>query len=110
MIALGETEALHARLGTAAQLADYLCALAEIGVVRFESFLVDGHTVFVAKDGQTVAMAGSSETALWDLSAEDGPQQSGAFTNPGPVSSIVFSRDGRKLVWASNRGAAGMSD
>lgn len=57
MFTLAEIDELHARLGTASHLPDYLQALAEIGVVRFESFLVDGHTEFFAADGQRVSSA-----------------------------------------------------
>jgi uncharacterized protein YbcV (DUF1398 family) len=45
---------LHARLGHADSLADYLRGLAAIGVVRFESFVTDGHSEFLSSDGQRV--------------------------------------------------------
>jgi uncharacterized protein YbcV (DUF1398 family) len=51
---LAQIDDLHARLGRAETLADYLRGLAGIGVARFESFLVDGHSEFFGADGQRV--------------------------------------------------------
>jgi uncharacterized protein YbcV (DUF1398 family) len=69
---LAEIEELHARLGTATQLADYLRALAEIGVVRFESFLVDGHSEFFGNDGhRVVSAAHHEELAVAEVSDRD---------------------------------------
>ncbi|MGC4111308.1 MAG: DUF1398 family protein [Nocardioides sp.] len=45
---------LHTRHGRADSLADYLRGLAAIGVVRFESFLADGHSEFYGADGHRV--------------------------------------------------------
>jgi uncharacterized protein YbcV (DUF1398 family) len=51
---LAQIDALHARLGRADSLGDYLRGLAAIGVVRFESFVADGRSEFVGADGQRV--------------------------------------------------------
>ncbi len=50
-----QIDALHARLGRAESLADYVRGLAAIGVVHFESFVADGHSEFYAADGRRVA-------------------------------------------------------
>ncbi|KRF30042.1 DUF1398 domain-containing protein [Phycicoccus sp. Soil802] len=55
MFTLAQIDELHARLGRAASLADYMRGLAAIGVVRFDSFLFDGHTEFYGDDGQRLA-------------------------------------------------------
>lgn len=52
---MAEIDDIHARLGNAQSLADYLRALATIGVVRFESFVADGHSEFFDSDGDHVA-------------------------------------------------------
>jgi uncharacterized protein YbcV (DUF1398 family) len=49
-----EIDDLHARFGRAESLGDYLRALAAIGVVRFESFVTDGHSEFFGADGHSV--------------------------------------------------------
>jgi uncharacterized protein YbcV (DUF1398 family) len=51
---MAEIDDLHSRLGRAETLADYLRGLAALGVVRFESFLVDGHSEFFDADGRSV--------------------------------------------------------
>jgi uncharacterized protein YbcV (DUF1398 family) len=51
---MAQIDDLHARLGRADALADYLRGLAAIGVVRFESFVTDGHSEFVGDDGHRV--------------------------------------------------------
>jgi uncharacterized protein YbcV (DUF1398 family) len=51
---LAQIDDLHTRLGRAETLADYVRGLAALGVVRFESFLVDGHSEYVGADGQRV--------------------------------------------------------
>jgi uncharacterized protein YbcV (DUF1398 family) len=69
MFTLGQIDDLHARLGRAESLADYLRGLAEIGVVRFDSFLVDGHSEFFGADGRSVVSpAHHQELAVADVS------------------------------------------
>jgi uncharacterized protein YbcV (DUF1398 family) len=51
---MAEIDDLHARLGRADSLADYLRSLAALGVVRFDSFVTDGHSEFFGSDGQSV--------------------------------------------------------
>jgi uncharacterized protein YbcV (DUF1398 family) len=64
---MGQIDDLHARLGSAESLADYMRGLAEIGVVRFESFLVDGHSEFFDADGRSVVSPAHHQ----DLSVAD---------------------------------------
>ena len=52
---------LHDRLGTAETLGQYLRSLSAIGVERFDSFIVDGHSEFFGKSGQTVASGPAHE-------------------------------------------------
>lgn len=54
MPTLAEIDALHARLGSADTVADYLRALAAIGVTRVVSFLADGHSEYVHRDGEAL--------------------------------------------------------
>jgi uncharacterized protein YbcV (DUF1398 family) len=51
---MAQIDDLHARFGRAETLGDYLRGLAVLGVVRFESFLVDGHSEFFSADGHRV--------------------------------------------------------
>ena len=51
---MAQIDDLHARLGRAESLTDYLRSLAAIGVVRFDSFLVDGHSEFFGAAGRRV--------------------------------------------------------
>jgi len=50
-----EIEELHRRLGRADTMPDYVRALADLGVVRYESFVSDGHSVYMGLDAQTVS-------------------------------------------------------
>jgi uncharacterized protein YbcV (DUF1398 family) len=51
---MAQIDELHARLGRADSLADYLRGLAAIGVVRFDSYVTDGHSEFFSADGRRV--------------------------------------------------------
>ncbi len=54
MFTMAQIDELHARFGRAQSLADYLRALAAIGVTRFDSFVTDGHSEFLGAEGQRV--------------------------------------------------------
>ena len=54
MFTIEQIDALHGRLGSAEILADYVRALAAIGVVRYDSFVSDGHSEFVGHDAHRV--------------------------------------------------------
>ena len=51
---MAQVDDLHARLGHADSLADYMRGLAALGVIRFDSFVTDGHSEFFSADGQCV--------------------------------------------------------
>ncbi len=51
---MDQIDDLHARFGRADSLAEYFRGLARIGIVRFDSFLTDGHSEFIGGDGQRV--------------------------------------------------------
>ncbi|GAB3404739.1 DUF1398 domain-containing protein [Flindersiella endophytica] len=55
MFAIEQIEALHARFGRAETLADYVRALAGLGVVRYDSYISDGHSEYVGEDGHRVS-------------------------------------------------------
>jgi uncharacterized protein YbcV (DUF1398 family) len=74
VLTLAQIDDVHARFGRAETLADYLRGLAALGVVRFESFLVDGHSEYFGADGHRVVspphhevltVAETSEEALF---------------------------------------------
>ena len=52
---MAQIDELHTRLGRADSLGDYLRGLAAIGVVRFDSFVADGHSEFLGVDGHRVS-------------------------------------------------------
>jgi uncharacterized protein YbcV (DUF1398 family) len=49
-----QIEALHERLGSAETLAEYVRSLAGIGVVRYDSYVSDGHSEYSGHDGHRV--------------------------------------------------------
>ena len=48
---------IHDRLGNAETLAQYLEALKNIGVDKYDSFVTDGHSEYFGKDGHKVVSA-----------------------------------------------------
>jgi uncharacterized protein YbcV (DUF1398 family) len=49
-----QIEELHGRLGRAETVADYVRSLASIGVVRYDSYVSDGHSEYLGHDGHRV--------------------------------------------------------
>lgn len=49
-----QIEELHGRLGSAKTLAEYVRSLAGIGVVRYVSYVSDGHSEYFGHDGRRV--------------------------------------------------------
>jgi uncharacterized protein YbcV (DUF1398 family) len=49
-----QIEELHRRFGKAETLAEYVRSLAGIGVVRYHSFVSDGHSEYLGRDGHRV--------------------------------------------------------
>jgi uncharacterized protein YbcV (DUF1398 family) len=64
MFTMAQIGDLHDRLGRADSLADYLRGLAAIGVVRFESFVTDGHSQYIGADDQRVVSAAHHEVLV----------------------------------------------
>src|ERR1700729_2963072 len=56
MFTLEQIDDVHARLGRASTFAEYLKALRQLGVKRFDSYLVDGHSEYFG-DGQKLVSA-----------------------------------------------------
>jgi uncharacterized protein YbcV (DUF1398 family) len=52
MFTLDQIDQIHNNFGKRAALADYLRALNAIGVVRYDSFIADGHSEYYGADGQ----------------------------------------------------------
>lgn len=51
---MAQIDELHDRWGRAESLGEYFRGLAGIGVVRFESFVADGHSEYFGADGHSV--------------------------------------------------------
>src|SRR6185436_15816917 len=54
MFTIEQINDLHARLGEAETLFEYVRALNAIGVEKYDSYLTDGHSEYFGKDGHTV--------------------------------------------------------
>ena len=54
MFTIEQIEELHGRLGSAQTLADYVRSLAGIGVLRYDSYVSDGHSEYFGHDGHRV--------------------------------------------------------
>jgi hypothetical protein len=54
MLIIDEINDLHARLGSARTLAEYVRALKALGVERYDSYLADGHSEYFGQGGHRV--------------------------------------------------------
>ena len=54
MFTLDQINNIHDSLGNAETLAQYLEALKDIGVDKYDSFITDGHSEYFGKDGHKV--------------------------------------------------------
>lgn len=54
MFTIEQIEELHARLGNAETLADYVRSLSALGVARYDSFVADGHSEYLGHDAHRV--------------------------------------------------------
>ena len=54
MFTIEQINDLHARLGSARTLAEYVLALKGIGVERYDSYLADGHSEYFGRGGDRV--------------------------------------------------------
>jgi uncharacterized protein YbcV (DUF1398 family) len=57
-----QIDELHDRLGRAETLVDYVGSLAALGVVRYDSFVSDGHSEYVGLDAERVDSPPAHET------------------------------------------------
>src|SRR5689334_1975095 len=55
MFTIEQIDDIHARLGNAETLADYVRALHAIGVEKYDSYLTDGHSEYFGKQGHKVS-------------------------------------------------------
>lgn len=55
LFTLEQIQDLHDRLGNAETLSDYVRSLAALGVLCYDSFVSDGHSVYLGHDGQRVS-------------------------------------------------------
>ncbi len=55
MFTIEQIDDLHARLGSAKTLAEYVRALKAIGIERYDSYLADGHSEYFGREGHRVA-------------------------------------------------------
>jgi hypothetical protein len=54
MFTIEQINDLHARLGSARTLPEYVRALKVLGVERYDSYLADGHSEYFGQGGQRV--------------------------------------------------------
>lgn len=54
MFTLNQINDIYGRLGKQTTLAEYLNALKDIGVVRYDSFIIDGHSEYYGNNNQKV--------------------------------------------------------
>jgi hypothetical protein len=54
MFSIGQINDLHARLGSASTLPEYVRALKALGVERYDSYLADGHSEYFGQGGHRV--------------------------------------------------------
>lgn len=62
MFTLQQIDEIHQNFGQQSTLRQYLQALQDIGIVRYDSFLADGHSVYYATSGQNIASEAVHET------------------------------------------------
>jgi|SRR5215217_9608001 len=61
MFTIEQIDNLHARLGTAGTLFDYVRALNVIGVEKYDSYVTDGHSEYWGKHGHKVISPAAHE-------------------------------------------------
>jgi uncharacterized protein YbcV (DUF1398 family) len=55
MFSIEQIDDLHARLGSAKTLPEYVLALKALGIERYDSYLADGHSEYFGEGGHSVA-------------------------------------------------------
>ncbi|SFR88120.1 Uncharacterized conserved protein YbcV, DUF1398 family [Dyella sp. OK004] len=61
MFTIGQIDELHARLGSAKTLPEYVRALKALGVERYDSYLTDGHSEYFGQGGHRVVSPAAHE-------------------------------------------------
>jgi uncharacterized protein YbcV (DUF1398 family) len=90
---LGQIDDIHDRFGGQDMVVQYLRALNAIGVVRSDSFIVDGHSEFFGKGGETVVSPPAHEVlTVAGTSSRDGLVQSLALHTVGKTSYLEMSQ------------------
>src|SRR5207253_802891 len=69
MFTIEEINELHARLGSARTLPEYVRALKALGVERYDSYLADGHSEYFGQGGHRVVSPPVHEVLSGDLAA-----------------------------------------
>jgi uncharacterized protein YbcV (DUF1398 family) len=64
MFTLEQIDDLHARLGSAKTLAEYVRALKALGVERYDSYLADGHSEYFGQNHRVVSPAAHDVLAV----------------------------------------------
>lgn len=62
MFTLEQINAIHNTLGNAESLAQYVKALSALGVETYDSYIMDGHSEYVGKNGYTIISPPAHET------------------------------------------------
>ena len=61
MFTIEQIDAIHARLGSASTLPEYVQALKALGIERYDSYLADGHSEYVGRGGHKVVSPAAHE-------------------------------------------------
>jgi uncharacterized protein YbcV (DUF1398 family) len=64
MFTIEQIDKLHARLGSARTLAEYVIALKALGVEQYDSYLADGHSEYFGQGGYRVISPAVHEVLL----------------------------------------------
>ena len=123
MFTIEQINDLHAQLGSARTLPEYVRALKALGVEQYNSYLADGHSEYFGQDGQsvvsppehevlTVAATGQRETFLQHLGRHErhettylemsrGLAESGVekwTVDTGRMTMTFYDKAGRKML------------
>jgi uncharacterized protein YbcV (DUF1398 family) len=93
MFALEHIDGIHERLGDARTLYQYVQALRELGVGRYDSYVEDGHSEYFGRDGHSVTTDAAHQTLhIANISNRDGLAQQLSLHKQGKTSYIEMSR------------------
>lgn len=93
MFTIEEIDELHGRLGKAETLSDYVRSLAALGVVRYESFVSDGHSEYMGRNAHRVnSHAAHDELTVAESSDRDAFLDHLSRHNRGETTYLEMSR------------------